>query len=208
MAGTLVMKPRARFCGLAIPMPLIGAALVVLTATCDSLAGWVAAIHPDHLVDPGMASIRYVEERNEGHETLGQALDHLAGQGRVDRLRWIMIHPMLRDAGFQKELLEILGKSAPALLEAALKSGGGGNHPKVRRLYRPFMDAVLMTTTGRMIVAELSARGIRVAEVSGEKFRLMRTDEGMRFAGGLVLEIARGKSPDEAPGKSSPGTRP
>ena len=183
-------------------MNTITKAIVSLLAiTTSASAGWIASIYPENSGYPGMARIQYSAERSEGDATFGEALKQLEKQGLLDRLKTITIHLFFREADFQKELFSALERSVPTALQEALQSSGNVNNPKIRKLYKPFMEAVLVTTMVKEISSALDGHSLKIAGASGEKFMLFKEKDQLRFFCGLILEIEKVAEPN-APGNS------
>jgi hypothetical protein len=184
-------------------MNTITTAIVSLLAiTTTASAGWIASVYPEFSAHPGMARVSYSAEKNEGYVSFGDALKRLEQQGLVHQLKSITIHPFIHEADFQRELFSILKRSSPRSLQEALQASGpsgNGNSPKIRQLYQPFMEAVLVTSVVEKIAVDLAAHDLSITRASGEKFMLIKDKEGHRFYCGLVLNIKRIAEPSDPP---------
>jgi len=169
---------------------IIKAIVSLLAITTTASAGWIASVLPDDSGFPGTARIQYSAEKSEGNATLVGALVQLVRQGSpLDRLKTVAIYPFLQEADFQKEIFSTLERRAPKLLHEALQSPGDQDNPKIRSLYKPFIDAVLASTRVKQISGELLGYRLKVAGATGKNFMLRKEKDQPQFLCDLILEI-------------------
>ena len=178
--------------------------LALFATAAASWAGWTVYDYPDFSAHPGMVSLDYSTNRSEGYANFGDAFKQLQRRGAAQRLKTVIIHEFLRETDYQKELFSVLERSAPKALHEALRSSGNMHNPKMDQLYRPFMEAVLLTPRVRKIAAELGTQHLKVTHASGDKFMLFREGGKRRFYCGLVLGIDRIAEPNGAANGSQP----
>lgn len=152
---------------------------VLLCVPDTAIGGWLYSTRNERLSPSDQIVIIYNPHAEAGAMSFADALSHLAGAGKVNRLVMVTLHDLVGTVDFQAEILAGLQTTAPGHLAAAMRSSGRSDHPSMQRLRQPLAQVVLGTATVRALQADLSPHGLRVATVELEKLALI-DDGGQR----------------------------
>lgn len=165
--------------------------LGLIVAASSGTAGWIPYHYPKQSAHPGMESILCRRDPSKGVGTFSEAINQLVERGSIHRLKTITIHVFLDEGTFQEELMKFMQRRDSKLLKEAIILPNHSRQRKVDGLYKHFIESILDTTAVKKIASHLAKHNLRIAQASGEKFRLLTTGAHHQFRSSLVLIIER-----------------
>ncbi len=165
--------------------------ILLLLFSTVAAADWKVSVNPeDSSWLPGKAFIKYLPDDQEGLKSFGDALAALKQSGRADHLHSIILHGLVRNPAFQKELRAELNRLAPEQLVEAERSSGNMHNPKLVPLNKVLDEVVLAVPMIRDFDSELASVGLRVEGASHEKLFFWRREGATDISFMLWLSIA------------------
>jgi len=165
--------------------------ILFLLFSTVAFADWEVSVNPeDSSWLPGKAFIKYLPDDQEGLESFSDALTALEQSGRADHLHSIILHGLVRNPTFQKELRAELNRLAPEQLAEAERSSGNMHNPKLVPLNKILDEVVLAMPMIQGFDSELASVGLRIDGASHEKLFFWRREGGTDISFMLWLGIA------------------
>lgn len=166
------------------------ALVLLLLISSTAFADWEVSVNPeDSSWLPGKAFIKYLPDDKEGFESFGDALIALEQSGHAEHLHSIILHGLVRNPAFQKELREALNRSAAKQLAEAEGSSGNMHNPKLVPLNKVLDEVVLGMPIIQGFNSELASFGLRIDGASHEKLFLWRHEDRTDISFTLWLGI-------------------